>query len=227
MVAALPAWKHLSRANSSASTTIFTEGFEGTFPAPGWTVNTSLSRKWDETAYTAHTGTQSAFCAEYAGNDASNTYVNRMTTYMQRSVSLANRVSANLSFYYKLNSEANYDFLQVRVNNTVVWRQSGQTADWTQANISLNNYAKKANVTIRIEFASDASVVPTGDAGAWVDDVVLTGDDGVVIDTDDQIAEAISLGDTSATRSATDSISVGSDVGHVRHHGGGRAEDRH
>src|SRR5437763_1758674 len=70
-------------------TTVLSETFEGAFPEDnGWTVNLDQDRTWDDTNYKAHSGSWSGFCAEYQGADSTNTYVDNLDTYMEKTVDL-------------------------------------------------------------------------------------------------------------------------------------------
>ncbi len=75
-------------------------------------VNQSQDRVWDDTNYKAHGGSWSGHCAMMTNGSPTNTYVDNMDTYMQRTVDLSGYNTATLSFYYWLNSEANFDFLR-------------------------------------------------------------------------------------------------------------------
>jgi hypothetical protein len=151
---------------------IFNEGFEGAFPGDNWSTNTSQGRTWEDVNYKAHSGGWSGFGSYRSSTD--HTYVNSMSAYMERTVSLAGYTSPILTFYDSLNTEAGYDPLRVKVNGTEVWRDSGNKPSWSAQSISLASYAGQSNVTVRFEFTSDPSVVPAGDAGAWVDDITLS-----------------------------------------------------
>ena len=150
------------------TTTVFTEGFESGFPGVAWTVNTNLSRNWDDTNYKAHGGNSSGFCSEYQNLDNTHTYVNSLDTYMERTVNLSGYTSASLSFWDWENTEPNADYLRLKVNGTQEFYRSNDPASWSLHTIDLKTYAGLNSVTIRFEFTSDASVVPTGDAGACV-----------------------------------------------------------
>ncbi len=73
----------------------------------------------------------------------------------------------NLSFYWKVSSEANYDFLEFYIDNTLQNRISGNV-DWQQMNYSIN----AGTHTLRWRYVKDASVSAGSDA-AWVDKVEL------------------------------------------------------
>lgn len=151
---------------------IFSESFEGAFPGGNWGVNTSQGRTWDDVNYKARSGSWSGFGSFL--NTSDHKYVNNMSTYMERTVSLAGYTSPVLSFYDWLNTEAGYDFLRVKINGSQVWSDSGKKQSWNSQSINLSAYAGQSSVTVRFEFSSDSSIVPTGDSGAYLDDITLT-----------------------------------------------------
>ena len=169
------------------STTILSEGFEGVFPG-AWSVNTSQGRNWDDTSRRAYTGGWSAHCGDGA---PTNNYLNNMSNYMQRTVNLSSYDTATLSFRYWMNTEINYDYFRIRVNGTSMWSRSGSYAIWNPQSLNLDSYAGLSSVTVRFEFTSDGSVVPSGDSGVWVDDVLLVAD--TTTDSNDQISEATTV----------------------------------
>ncbi len=61
----------------------------------------------------------------------------------------------------------------VKVNDTQIWSLSGNYPSWYSVALNLDAYAGNSSVTIKFEFTSDGSVVPSGDAGAWLDDIAL------------------------------------------------------
>jgi hypothetical protein len=157
------------------SATLLSEDFEGAFPG-AWSVNSSFGRTWDETQHLAHAGAASAHCSETAAGAETNNYVNYQTTTMQRTVNLLDYSSATLGFWYWMNSEAGKDFLRVKVNGSTVWQQSGSHQAWMYQALDLSSYAGRSSVTVRFEFLANGSVVPVGDAGVWIDDVLLVGE---------------------------------------------------
>ena len=80
-----------------------------------------------------------------------------------------------------MNTEGNYDTFQVNVRNqsgtwanlmTISGNQSG--SGWQTKTLSMNQYAGQTGLIVSLDFVSDASYVPSGAAGVWVDDVLLT-----------------------------------------------------
>ena len=155
------------------STTLISEGFEGLFPDL-WATNVSQSRMWDETSRRANTGSGSGHCAETDTGGQTNNYVNSMDTYMERTVNLSGYTSADLSFDYWMNTEALFDPFRVKVDGSQVWSESGSHQSWNHQVLNLNSWAGDSSVTVRFEFHSDSSVVPSGDSGVWLDDILLT-----------------------------------------------------
>ncbi|MCK4784901.1 MAG: hypothetical protein KAV87_14205 [Desulfobacteraceae bacterium] len=165
-----------------AQTTIFSDGFEGAFPG-SWSVgnnNSNTVAKWGDNRAKANSGNWSAFCADN-GNDYRTTYDNGLNTYMQRiNVSLAGYSSATLTFRYWKNTELSYDGCEVNVRDQYgTWRNewsnySSNPSGWRTITIDMDRYAGQPGLIISFDFVSDDSVVPSGDAGVWIDDVSLT-----------------------------------------------------
>lgn len=169
-----------------ASTTIFSEGFEGAFPG-SWFVgnnNSNTVAKWEDNSAKAYTGSWSASCADN-GSNSRTTYDNNLNTYMQRrNVSLAGYSSATLRFKYWMNIEHHapgciYDSLQVNLRTQAGYWEGlmsicGNSSGWPKKTLNLNAYTGQTGLIISFDFVSDGSVVPSGAAGVWVDDVALT-----------------------------------------------------
>jgi len=166
---------------------IFSDDFEGSFPG-SWYVgnnNSNTVAKWGDNYAKAYGGSWSAFCADN-GSNSRTTYDNNLNTYMQRrNVSLVGYNNATLTFKYWMNTEGNYDTFQVNVRNqsgtwanlmTISGNQSG--SGWQTKTLSMNQYAGQTGLIVSLDFVSDASYVPSGAAGVWVDDVKLTGNGG-------------------------------------------------
>ena len=160
---------------------IFTEGFEGAFPG-SWFVgnnNSNTVAKWGDNSAKAYTGSWSAFSADN-GSNSRTVYDNNLNTYMQRrNISLAGYSTATLSFKYWMNTEVSYDFFEVNVRNqSGNWSNlltiSGSSAGWQTKMLNMNSYVGQTGLIISFDFVSDGSVVPSGAAGVWVDDVELT-----------------------------------------------------
>ncbi|MEO0247550.1 MAG: clostripain-related cysteine peptidase [candidate division WOR-3 bacterium] len=151
-----------------AQTTIFSDDMTN-FPT-GWTTYSSSStHKWTKVSSLYYSASYSAKCTGYV------TYGNSVTNYFYRSVSLSSYSSATLTFYYWMDTEANYDFLYVDYYNgsswVTVWSKSGRYRYWQQASVSIPTSA----TYIRFRFYSDASVT---DTGVYVDNIVLTATSG-------------------------------------------------
>jgi hypothetical protein len=159
---------------------IFSDNFDGgTFPS-GWTRNTSQSRRWDFTGKHSNTAPYGVHCAKLLDGTSTNTYVNNLDTWFERTVDLRGYTSASLSFWRWQNTEVSFDYLRLKItgSNGVTdepFNRSGATTG-QQHTVPLDSYAGQNSVTIRFEFTSDATTVPSGDAGVWLDDIILTAD---------------------------------------------------
>jgi hypothetical protein len=127
----------------------------------------------------AATGSWSAFCADN-GNNSRTTYDNNLNTYMQRqNISLSGYSDAKIAFKLWLNSEDGYDLVQVNIRSqSGVWSnlfiRTGNYSSWSTITLDLTPYTGQSNLIISFDFVSDQNVVPSGTAGAWIDDVILT-----------------------------------------------------
>ncbi|MFA7330462.1 MAG: C25 family cysteine peptidase [Candidatus Delongbacteria bacterium] len=72
-----------------------------------------------------------------------------------------------LSFWYKVSSEASYDYLRFKVDGTELASWAG-TVDWTQASYTIT----PGNHTFSWVYSKDGSV-DTGSDCAWLDDIIL------------------------------------------------------
>jgi len=169
--------------------TLFNENFnDGEFWVRGrWAIgnnNTMTTSKWGTSNYTFISSSGSMFCSDNGDNYRS-TYDNGLNTYMQKqNLDFSNYSSLELSFCYWLNSETSYDKLEVNIKGqngswTTVLSESGRkTSFWNASSpkkISLSQYAGQRNIIISFDFVSDSSLIPSGEAGAWIDDVKLIG----------------------------------------------------
>ena len=161
--------------------TIFSDGFEGAFPGSWLVGNNSgiTTSKWGNNNAMAATGSWSAFCADN-GNNSRTTYDNNLNTYMQRqNISLSGYSDAKIAFKLWLNSEDGYDLVQVNIRSqSGVWSnlfiRTGNYSSWSTITLDLTPYTGQSNLIISFDFVSDQNVVPSGTAGAWIDDVILT-----------------------------------------------------
>jgi len=179
---------YLHASLSLAQVMIFSEGFEGSFPASGgWTAGDDdpfgPTAYWNTVDATfggegTHGGSRKAYCSAtgFGGTAANPTYQSDMTAFMSRPINLGGYSAATLTFWYKLPSlEECCERPRVLIDNTLVWTTSGEVSAWTQATVSLNSFVGGLR-TLRIEFVSDASVQLEG---WYVDDVLVTGTPGM------------------------------------------------
>ena len=130
------------------------EDFEtGNFNAFGWTMGTY---PWTIDSSTYHSG-------NYAARSGSITHSQSSTMEIIRILSSA----GTLSFWYKISSEANYDFLKFSVDGTVQGSWSG-TVDWTQVSFTI----PAGQHTFKWAYTKDASESSGSDC-AWIDDIIF------------------------------------------------------
>ncbi len=133
---------------------LITETFEtGNFSAFAWTQG---SYPWtvDNTSY--HGGSYSAKSGTITHNQSSTLETTRILSS-----------PGNLSFWYKVSSEASYDYLKFYIDGAVQNQWAG-TVDWTQA-----TYALAAGTrTLKWEYMKDGSVSSGSDC-AWIDDIIF------------------------------------------------------
>ncbi|HPW25304.1 MAG TPA: choice-of-anchor J domain-containing protein, partial [Candidatus Syntrophosphaera thermopropionivorans] len=130
------------------------EDFEtGNFNAFGWTMGTY---PWTIDSSTYHSG-------NYAARSGSITHSQSSTMEIIRILSSV----GTLSFWYKVSSEANYDFLKFSVDGTVQGSWSG-TVDWTQASFTI----PAGQHILQWAYTKDASESSGSDC-AWIDDIIF------------------------------------------------------
>jgi hypothetical protein len=152
-----------------APTPLLAEGFEGaTFPPAGWATGGN----------TAWVRTTSVF-TEGAAAAASGTIGDNETSYLQLSCNAP--ASALIKFDWKVESELNYDFLQVFVDGVPMSGISG-SVNWTPVALPVSAGAH----TIRWAYAKDVNTAAGQDRG-WLDNVRL------VIATGTLTTEALSV----------------------------------
>jgi len=130
------------------------EDFEtGNFNAFGWTMGTY---PWTIDSSTYHSG-------NYAARSGSITHSQSSTMEIIRILSSV----GTLSFWYKISSEANYDFLKFSVDGIVQGSWSG-TVDWTQVSFTI----PAGQHTFKWAYTKDASESSGSDC-AWIDDIIF------------------------------------------------------
>jgi hypothetical protein len=138
---------------------------------------------WNVTSYRQYSGSGSVWCAQEGSkgippfdtpNKETHTYDDNMHTFLQTAVSFFHRNSANLTFYYWVQTEPNCDWLAVRVseNAGITWttlaNYTGDSGGWKYASLSLDSFAGKILV-IRFLFHSDST--NHNYEGAYIDEV--------------------------------------------------------
>lgn len=135
---------------------ILSEGFEGgVFPA-GWT--TGGSANWYITSVNPYSGN---YCAR------SGTITHSQSTYISRTINFTG--TRTISFYYKVSSESNYDFLKFYINGVQYGSSWSGESGWQYYSVAYTGYG---NVTLRWEYSKDGSVSSGSDA-AWIDNVLV------------------------------------------------------
>lgn len=141
--------------NFSLTSGLTAEGFEtGNFSAWNWTQSGTLP--WTVATGTVHGGTYAA---------KSGAITDGQTSSMSLALQVAS--SSNLSFYYKVSSEATYDYLKFYIDGVQQTQWAGEV-DWTLATYTLAAGAHTCTWT----YSKDGSVSNGSDA-AWVDDIVM------------------------------------------------------
>jgi M6 family metalloprotease-like protein len=155
---------YLHSIGSSAGTTIsFTysnidptltlnEGFENGILTPPWTF--SGNANWTVDTTTFYSGVKSA---------KSGTITHNQTSSMQMTQNI--EIPGQVTFFHKVSSEANYDYLKFYIDGVLQGQWSGTTA-WAMAAYDV----AVGNRTFKWEYMKDGSV-NTGSDCAWVDHI--------------------------------------------------------
>ena len=176
-------------------TTLMIQGFEGTWPAPGWTVfdndsPPSLNGEyyWDTTNCFDYgqSGDHDAV-PHAAGASAMYTcwqpYPTNLNSWMVYGpFDLSSATDAEVLFDIWLDSESGHDYFSymasINGTNFYGYRLSGYTSDWVTKNFdltdvyTLGNLAGQPQVWIAFIFRSDTND-DTDYFGSWVDDIIL------------------------------------------------------
>ncbi|MFC1995017.1 IPT/TIG domain-containing protein [Chloroflexota bacterium] len=160
--------------------TIMTEGFEGAFPAAGWTLY-DYHPTWGKESYKSFEGNYSAWCAGSTYNPPSN-YANNMDAWLAYGpFSLADAVEAELNFQFWCKTIGSGDKVMVvaSTDNNDFYGPDvyyGDSNGWQSKSFDLTDFPGLGNlcgqsqVWIAFMFRSDAS---STDEGVFVDDVVI------------------------------------------------------
>ena len=144
----------------------FTSGTGCVVSIPGG----SLSDAVDVAGVTITTGGNANWVPQtaivYNGGDAaqSGAIGNSQSTWMQMTVT----GPVTLSFYWKVSSEASYDYLRVYLDGVKQYEISGEV-NWQQKSINIPS----GSHTVKWEYSKDGAVVSGSDKG-WVDQIVLS-----------------------------------------------------
>ncbi|MDP2236778.1 MAG: C25 family cysteine peptidase [Bacteroidales bacterium] len=134
---------------------LITEDFEtGNFNQFTWT--NGGNQPWQITNIEPYSGVYAAKSGTISHNQTSQ-------LLLQYDVGVADTIS----FYYKVSSEANYDYLRFYINNVQIAQWAG-TVNWTKASFPVSAGMK----TFKWEYMKDGSV-SSGQDCAWVDDIVF------------------------------------------------------
>ncbi len=176
---------------TTASTTFLSDGFEGSFPGTKWTLWHSSTEAanvdWGKSSYRKSAGSYSIWCAGAgpaspgAGHDVP---ANMNSWVIAGPFNLSSVTSGTLKFDVWLESESGYDFFKwmasVDGTNWKGLQTSTTTGGWSTVTQDLTDWGS-ANVTghsqvwIALVYSSDSG---TSYEGAYVDQVVLSGDGG-------------------------------------------------
>jgi hypothetical protein len=139
----------------------WSEDFEGGEPLASYWVLTG-NANWFASTRLTHTGTWSAESGDIGDNQATS-----------MSVKVAFREAGSISFWRRVSTEANWDFLRFYINDVQQGQWSGNI-DWTQ-----ENYNVPAGTHIfRWSYIKDSSVSSNLDT-VWIDDITTV--NGVMV----------------------------------------------
>jgi parallel beta-helix repeat protein len=173
------AWCAEIGTKAGTTATIFYEDFEGAWPGVwfvgDWNSANGLDYWGDyyDTTHPAHQGSWDGYCADEGVHPEFHGYDDNMDAYMYRNASLSGYSSITLSYWYWLNCETNYDYLEVIYYSGGSWyyidQHTGNISAWQYSSVSI-----PASATyVGLRFHSDSSVCNY--PGAFVDQVQLTG----------------------------------------------------
>lgn len=121
-----------------------------------------------------HGGTNKAYCAAvgYSGSTASPNYQPNSTATLSRTIDLTGYTNSTLSFWHRLPSIEGdeFDYVQVLIDNTIVWSKNLPITSWTQVTLSLEAFIG-ASHNLQFVFVSDATVEREG---WYLDDILVT-----------------------------------------------------
>jgi spore germination protein YaaH len=119
---------------------------------------------------------KSAWCAANTDGGATlwSNYDNNMNSYMRRTFTgFTNYSTMTLEYDCYYETEPNYDYLRVYVNNVLKQEFHGNSNGWQSKSINLNAYCGLSSVTIEFRFVSNNS--NNQYQGAFIDNFKLSG----------------------------------------------------
>lgn len=146
--------------------TLFSADFESGVPA-GWTTSGVFSATTSCVVAPTCDGNQWL----HAGDSVGCTYGDGESGIVAAPVVFVPPGQVQLSFCSVVDTELDFDFAEVYVNDQMVWRKSGAFGAWENEVIDLTAFANQ-DVAIEFRFASDSFV--SGTLGWEVDNVALT-----------------------------------------------------
>jgi hypothetical protein len=173
----------------TAQQVIFSDGFEdGTnLTANGWVVadnNIDPGLAYWGVVNSAfggagvHGGTNKVYCAAvgYVGTPLSPNYTTNMAASLSRTVNLAGYTNATLSFWHKIPTIEDppsgfmYDYVQVLMDNQVIYSNEVRVTTWTKVTLSLESFLGGPH-NLQFLFVSDESFTREG---WYLDDIEIT-----------------------------------------------------
>lgn len=149
-------------------------------------------------------GTWTAASGSFNGSLAAKSPAINHSASTSMSLTMTNPQNGEISFWKKVSSEQNYDFLKFYINGTLKNQWSGTTDVWSQV-----TYAVPAGTNIyKWEYMKDSGTSSGSDC-AWIDDVIFPGTGGqagtpaFTIDT-----QSVDFGITQYTSTATQQITI-------------------
>ena len=113
-------------------------------------------------------GTWSAVTGSYNGSTAAKSAVITHNGTTSLNITLANTEAGEISFWKRVSSEQNYDFLKFYINGVLKNQWSGTSDSWSQVTYPVT----VGTNTFKWEYTKDAGT-STGSDCAWIDDVVF------------------------------------------------------
>lgn len=187
----IPKTKTAAPELKSGTQTIFSDGFETSFPGSAWTVGrkdaTYTDAYWGRTNAGSSSGSYSVFCAaagsQAVANPATDNYLNNMYAIMYAGpFNISSATAGSLTLKRWIQTEYNYDFITYALSadgtNWVTYSESGDSSGWLAGTIDLSNFQGysflgASTLYIAFQFTSDEM---TTAGGVFIDEVLLNVD---------------------------------------------------